>query len=73
MEKSDVQRDKTLKKQGTQKIKILNWGTTEHSDSFHRNKQIGTHWEGLNIFLYAKIQWAQTMAIVCIWWNYLKW
>ena len=45
-------------------------GTTEHSNSFHRNKRIGTHWEGLNIFLHAKIQWAQTMAIICIWWNY---
>ena len=57
-------------KEGTLKIKVLNWGTTEHSDSFHRNKRMCTHWEGLNIFLYAKIQWAQTMAIICIWWNY---
>ena len=32
----------------------------EHSYSFHRNKSVGTHWEGLNIFLYAKIQWAKT-------------
>ena len=41
--------------QGTQKIKILNWGTGEHRDSFHRNKRMGTHLEGLNIFLFAKI------------------
>ena len=33
--------------QRTQKIKILNWGTGEHSDSFHRNKWTGTHWEGV--------------------------
>ena len=38
----------------------------EHRDSFHRNKRTGTHWEGLNIFSYAKILCAQTMAIICI-------
>ena len=38
----------------------------EHRDSFHRNKRMGTHWEGLNIFSYAKILCAQTMAIICI-------
>ena len=59
------------KEQGTQKIKILNWGTGEHRDSLlHRNKRTGALWEGLNIFLYAKILWAQTLAIICIWWNY---
>ena len=62
--------DKTFKEQGTQKIMILNWGTTEHSDSFHTNKRMGTHWEGLNMFLYVKNQWALTMAIICIRWNY---
>ena len=44
----------------------------KHSDSFHRSKRTGTHWDGLNIFLYAKIQWAQTMAITCIWCNYFN-
>ena len=59
------------KEQRTQKIKILNWGTGEHRDSWlHRNKRTGAHWEGLNIFSYAKILWAQTLAIICIWWNY---
>ena len=60
------------KEQWTQKIKILNWGTREHRDSFHRNKRTGTHWEGLNIFSYAKILCAQTMAIICIWFWYDK-
>ena len=54
--KSDDQKDKTFKEQGTQKIKILNCGTTEHSDSFYMNKRMGTHWEDLNKFLHAKIQ-----------------
>ena len=59
------------KEQGTHKIKILNWGTGEHRDSWlHRNTRTGAHWEGLNIFSYAKILWAQTLAIICIWWNY---
>ena len=60
------------KEQGTQKIKILNWGTGDHRHSFHKNKRIRTHWElqGLNIFSYAKNLWAQTMAIICIYWNY---
>ena len=31
---------------------------------------MGTHWEGLNILLYAKILRAQTMAKVCTRWNY---
>ena len=57
------------KEQGTQKIKILNWGTGEHRDSFHRNKRTGTHWEGLNIFSYAKILCAQTMAIIWFWYD----
>ena len=34
----------------------------EHRDSFHRNKRTGTHWEGLNIFSYAKILCAQTIS-----------
>ena len=54
------------KEQGTQKIKILNWGTWEHRDSFHRNKRTGAHWEGLNIFSFAEILCAQTMTIICI-------
>ena len=54
------------------KIKILNWGTGEHRDSFHRNKRTGTHWEGLNNFSYAKILCAKTMAIICIWFWYDK-
>ena len=38
------------KEQGTQKTKILNWGTGENRDSwFHRNKRKGAHWKGLNI------------------------
>ena len=58
--------------QGTQEIKVLNWGTGENKDSFHRNKRMGTHWEGGNIFSYVKILWAQTIAIICIWWNYFE-
>ena len=60
------------KEQGTQKIKISNWGTGEHRDSFHRNKRMGTHWEGLSIFSYAKLLRAQAMGIICIWFWYGK-
>ena len=60
------------KEQGTQKIKILNWGTGEHKYSFHRNKLTGIHWEGLNIFSHAKILCAQTMAIICIWLDMIR-
>ena len=46
-----------------QDFKLMNM---EHRYSFYRNKQTGTHWEGLNIFSYAKILCAQTMVIICI-------
>ena len=52
-----------------QDFKLMNM---EHRYSFYRNKQTGTHWEGLNIFSYAKILCAQTMAIICIWFWYGK-
>ena len=58
-------------KKRTQKLKILNWGTGEHRVSFYRNNWTGTHWDWcLNIFLYAKILWAQNIAINRIWCNY---
>ena len=60
------------KAQGTQAIKILNWGTGEHRDSFHWSKRTGTHWEGLNIFSYAKILTVRTnyghdLHLILIW------
>ena len=47
---------------------ILNWGTMEHGDSFHRNKR-----RRYNIFSHAKFLWTQTrhriviMASLGIW------
>ena len=42
-------------REGAGNTENLDFKLRDHRDPFHRNKRMGTHWEGLNIFSYAKI------------------